>query len=484
MADEHNILRWTGHPLIDAGVAALTVFADRSAPGEVTSEDLEDFARFAEKAYFTPALSGYLTVLFTSNFMNPSWSPEKKREYAGTILRSFGTTEPARDQACTFCARPMVQRAHRDLMPMIGGRSMVNFFAGGAPGLPVCGVCMTALQALSVGAPFCSGKSLILSTADYALLLSLVREWVADLRTLVSLVQQGGSAVPIRAARTRTVDLLTRVQRKAASGERDAAVVVYHLSNSGQGPDIDLHILPASVVAFVRKAQYAAYRADWDVLVRRGWEVVKGVSAADLSDQERLERRNYLYEDLFRLPGDAPRFIRRYFLQRPASTAQSRRAQSGRQVQAQASPPVRVVSWQLIDLFLREVLNMDSARVEAIRELGDRLAEMINRDNNKRLFLRAFQIRSPFFVRRLLLDTGFRRLGNGEGPMVTLDQYLTVFEEGEELARTDWRLAWDLVLIRVIERLYELRSAIIEDPEVQQEAGAAIGREDEEQGAA
>jgi CRISPR-associated protein Cst1 len=146
----------------------------------------------------------------------------------------------------------------------------------------------------------------------------------------------------------------------------------------------------------------------------------------------------------------------------------------------QAPAPIRAVSWQLIDLFLREVLNMDPGRVAAIRELGDRLAEMINRDNNKRLFLRAFQIRTPFFVRRLLLDTGFRRLGNGEGPMITLDEYLTVFEEGEELARTDWRLAWDLVLIRVIERLYELRSAVIEDPDVQQEAGAALTQEEPE----
>jgi CRISPR-associated protein Cst1 len=219
------------------------------------------------------------------------------------------------------------------------------------------------------------------------------------------------------------------------------------------------------------------------VLVRRGWEVVKGVSAADLNDEERLERRNYLYEDLFRLPQEAPRFIRRYFLQRSAgatTTRRSSRGQPARQTQMQAPAPIRAVSWQLIDLFLREVLNMDPGRVAAIRELGDRLAEMINRDNNKRLFLRAFQIRTPFFVRRLLLDTGFRRLGNGEGPMITLDEYLTVFEEGEELARTDWRLAWDLVLIRVIERLYELRSAVIEDPDVQQEAGAALTQEEPE----
>ena len=31
-----------------------------------------------------------------------------------------------------------------------------------------------------------------------------------------------------------------------------------------------------------------------------------------------------------------------------------------------------------------------------------------------------------------------------------------MFEEGEDLPRADWRLARDLVLIRMVERLYEL----------------------------
>ena len=35
------------------------------------------------------------------------------------------------------------------------------------------------------------------------------------------------------------------------------------------------------------------------------------------------------------------------------------------------------------------------------------------------------------------------------------DDFLSVFEIGEDLPQTDWRLAWDLVLIRLIDRLHE-----------------------------
>jgi CRISPR-associated protein Cst1 len=43
----------------------------------------------------------------------------------------------------------------------------------------------------------------------------------------------------------------------------------------------------------------------------------------------------------------------------------------------------------------------------------------------------------------------------GNPPLVTLDPYLTVFEEGDEISRSDWQLARDLVLIRMVERLYQ-----------------------------
>lgn len=40
-------LQWTGHPLVDAGVAALTALAGRQAPEEVTPADLERFVEAA-----------------------------------------------------------------------------------------------------------------------------------------------------------------------------------------------------------------------------------------------------------------------------------------------------------------------------------------------------------------------------------------------------------------------------------------------------
>jgi len=45
-------------------------------------------------------------------------------------------------------------------------------------------------------------------------------------------------------------------------------------------------------------------------------------------------------------------------------------------------------------------------------------------------------------------------LRKAQPPLIGFDEFLVVFEEGEESARVDWALARDLVLIRVIEDLH------------------------------
>jgi len=54
----------------------------------------------------------------------------------------------------------------------------------------------------------------------------------------------------------------------------------------------------------------------------------------------------------------------------------------------------------------------------------------------------------------VLIKANLAHVKRGNPPIITLDPYIQVFEEGDEVARMDWRLARDLVLIRMVERLY------------------------------
>lgn len=451
-------LRWTGHPLVDHGIATLTVFADCTDPADVTLDDLADFASYAEQAFFTPALEGFLTVLFTINvtYLNPSLKkdPEKKRGNLRSLLQS--TLAPAEGPPCAFCARPSSARAYRDLVPMVTGRDMVNFFPHGQHGLALCGRCLIALQALALGAPNCEGKALVVAADEPEALLPIVREWMAGVRNRVDLaLASGEKPPPMRGPRTRLIEQLVKVRRKGDTG--GGSFTIYHLTNSGQGPGIAVYPLPSSVAEFARRAQGARYGHSWRTLEREGWVRPKGADTSEeLPDAERLQTRNRFYEDLFGLPGAARFFVRRHFR---GEAERLFSVEPGDQVHAEAVREAGASLWDLTELFLEEVMRMERDRIDSIRQFGDRMADEIRENDDARFFGEAYRIPDGFRgyrqARRLLLQAGLRRIERHQNPLVGFDEFLTVFEEGDELPRADWRLAWDLVLIRVMEQLAE-----------------------------
>ena len=98
---------------------------------------------------------------------------------------------------------------------------------------------------------------------------------------------------------------------------------------------------------------------------------------------------------------------------------------------------------------------MDKERIESIRNLGDQLADYVASQNDRRFF-RQFYVEQRYdYFRNALIKANLAYVKRGNPPFITLDPYIEVFEEGDEVAWSQWRLARDLVLIRMVERLYE-----------------------------
>jgi CRISPR-associated protein Cst1 len=472
-ASEKAGLQWTYHPIVDVGIATLTAFAGKDSPEDVTFGDLERFAEYAERAYFTPALSGYLTVLFTSNFINPSWPPQRKREYVGQILRIFKRTPNPTLPTCAYCKRPSTSLptsdvAYRDLVPMLTGRGVVNFFPSGRSGLPLCGLCTVAIQAIAIGSPMVSGKALIVSSDDPFLTLALIKKWLPETRARIQLAEATGQKPPnIGRPLTRVIEAFASLDRQRANWREDIGITVFHLSNSGQGPAIDIYELPSNITRFVIRAQTVKYHNMWTDMVQSAWEKVESQeSTEDIETKKRskkskaksknrvsnqLEQRNYLFEDLFKLPEEAGRFIRTYFLRQPPQFKQ----QVVPRTHYKGWQDARYIRWDLTELFLKGVVEMEKSRIEAIRKLGDRIAEEIISTNDKGFWWNIYNCQKPYDMRNLLIRQSQKCIKAGKEPIIRFEPFIEIFEEGEDILRVDWKLAWDLVLIRVIEQLYE-----------------------------
>lgn len=454
-------LDYTGHPFYDVGLATLTAFARKQFPAELQPQDLQAAADYMKQNYIINPLKSFLTVAFpNSGFTQPAYEkqPEKRIAYADATLYAFGAPPaqeldplnglPAADMRYDVKGELPPGRAYRQHLPLLTGEGVINFFSYGDAGLPLSGAAMLAVQALPLGCAKVNGRLLAVHSDSPALLLYFARTFLQTNRRNIQLAQTAGeSKLPETSPyqpRTLLIDLLLRAEKERqerASGE-PLTLTAYHFTNSGQGADLQIYPLPLEVGAFLRAAVSPNYRDHWQALEQRGWQMT-----GKNDDQPRYNR---LYEDLFSLPEAAPAFIRRYFLRRPARPKDKQDPTAHYDTRREAN----LISWSLTELFLKKVMIMEENRIASIRSLGDSLANYVLQTNDRAFFNTFWMARNYAQVRAALIRASQREVRSGRPPLVSLDQFLAIFEQVEGIPNGDWRLGRDLVLIRLLEQLY------------------------------
>lgn len=479
------MLEYTGHPIVDVGMATIAAFAGRRRLRDVSQEDLDKIADYLESEYPKNPLKSFLGVAFTMNawFNQPAFdsAPEKRKMYADRLLRGYRSGRAPSRETCVFTGKPAVGiafsdklppgRAYRQHVPLITGEGAINFFPSGDAGLPVSAEAILAIQAFPLGCAKVGGRLLAVHSDDPELMQDFAAEFLDYNLRAISIAQSAGSTKMPEArasARTLLVETLLKVERRRhdeASDGRPASVTAYHLSNSGQSnpldpnnPPLDIYHLPLQLTRFLSTALSPVFREDWTSITQRAWQMASAkrsskTSTAVAPDSESAEgtRRNLLYEDLFHLPENARSFVRVYFLRTPVRSSYTEDPRRGYSLREESN----LVSWKLTELFLKEVMEVDKDRIREIRELGDRLAAYVSGENDRKFFTSFFAEQDYGHFRNALIKANLAHVKRGNPPLITLDPYVEVFEEGDEVARPDWRLARDLVLIRMIEGLYK-----------------------------
>ncbi|MEW6505280.1 MAG: type I-B CRISPR-associated protein Cas8b1/Cst1 [Chloroflexota bacterium] len=456
-------LDYTGHPFYDVGLATLTAFARKRHPSELENADLQTAAEYMQRNYSVNPLKSFLTVAFpNSGFVQPAYDkqPEKREQYARSVLFAYDAASadeidpisrlPAASTRYDVKGELPPGRAYRQHVPLLTGEGYINFFPYGDAGLPLSGLTMLAVQALPLGCAKVAGRLLAVHSDSPDLLLHFARTFLKVNLQNVQIAQTAGESKLRETSpykpRTLLIDLLLQAEQESQNRSDEGeplSLTAYHFTNSGQGADLQIYPLPLEVAAFLRAATAPKYRDQWQALIRRGWQIIlKG------DDQPRYNR---LYEDLFGLPENAAAFIRRYFLRRPAQPRDKTDPTGGYDTRREAG----LISWPLTELFLRKVMIMDENRIASIRSLGDALAQYILRTNDRAFFNAFWMGRNYHEVRAALIRASQREVRAGRPPLLGLDQFLAVFEQYEGSPAADWRLGRDLVLIRLLESLYQ-----------------------------
>jgi CRISPR-associated protein Cst1 len=435
-----------------------------------------------------------MTVAFPNSvFTQPAYNkqPEKRLVYAERVLRAYRADTPTLAVEDVFTGQPAANipfdvkgtlkpgYTFRQHIPLLTGEGVINFHPGGDAGLPVSGTTMLTLQAFPLGCAKCGGRLLAVHSDNERLIYHFARTFLRENRKIIPLAQAAGSKKmpePQYVHKTLLIHHLLEageMQGEERGDERHFSLTAYHLTNSGQGVKLDIYHLPLQTLGFLRDMYKAEYQQAWQAIVSRAWEVAPKSKRRRKDAKPFQPRRNWLYEDLFDLPGNARRFLRTYFLRIALRYA---RGKTDPRTDYSLQDEADLVSWKITVRFLRRIMNMDKERVEEIRKMGDQLAEYVSSQNERHFFRNFFTARRYGDFRLLLIKANLAHVRNGNPPIITLDPYIQVFEEGDELARTDWRLARDLVLIRMVEQLYEqgwLGRNVEAIPEVEEETTSA-----------
>jgi len=477
------MLDYTGHFMVDIGLATIAAFVHKRHPSQLTEDDLKAAADYMYHNYPLDPLRSFLSVAFTSNAWfiqsaydpnRPGLSPEQKEKRANArqlwgerhlyqwqeennneiVERDVFTGQPVASEPLS--KRLRAGRGGRAQIPLALGDEYINFLPYGEPGIPISGLTVLALYMMPLGCAKVGGRLLAVHSDNEEWIMYFARTFLRENRQKIQLAQASGSSKipePAYAHRTLLIDTLLKAeefQQESIEEEQPFSLTVYHLSNSGQGPGLDIYYLPFEISGFLREVRQARYHHQWQAIVQRAWE--RPPKTKRKSKKPFQPARNWLYEDLFDLPDNAAQFIRTYFLRVALRYARNK---NDPRVDYSLQGEAQLVSWKITSLFLRRIMHMDKDRIDSIRNLGDQLAEYVAKQNDRRFF-RQFYVEQRYdYFRTALIKANMAHVKRGNPPFITLDPYIEIFEEGDDVARPDWRLARDLVLIRMVERLYE-----------------------------
>ncbi len=435
--NENNLFVRTGNPFVDAGIAALCALSDCSKPEEITYADLEKQFTFLMKTLTRKAWKKPIHGIFFPNvdLVNPSVKngPERYRSRMNDILHRVSSNKGQGN--CVACGRRDGELLDKTGVPLLGSQKFVNWFPSGSVGEAFCPNCTIAVQFMLIGVEKV-GWPMLLHCSDWTIQMAFARRindrlMMMDAKKEAGLVDSEFSKLAgINAIYDAIIKIVTD-EYLTEDIETGTSLRFYHFTNFGQNPEIDFYDIPSSVFHFMVELCRSDSLRDWYKIA------AKGIDWKGKKKKQDVQKRktNRLYENLTK-----GRSILRYFFDNGGVLG----------------------DWKLVTLYLRMVREMSDNRIQAIKEVADRLLEYCQSVGDAKSIQRLQYASSYRDFRSALLRVQQGIVKKTGNPLLTFDEYtLDLAPEGG----ATWNETRDLLLFRILEKGASWIAGIKEEPE-------------------
>lgn len=430
MSDDLNIVI-TGNPFIDSGIYALATKLDKNI-SDITLEDIKIESEKLSRLYTESSWKKDMYTIFPNNVLTNPASTNKSDlneiylEKLNDLINSIGDVQES--GSCMGCGRRNVEEVFRkDVIPLTGSNSLVNFFSFGNSGADYCSLCALLVQFSPLIMYHCGGKMIVLHSNSQKVMKFWAKKAIRNIEVQKSSGEfEGCYNNGITRPTNAIFNIISQVIDSGRKWRNETpSFNFYYFTNYNQNPELDIFTLPTSVFKFLTEIPIDD-RINWNFIIKKSYKFVKWDKVE--SDDDYKNNPNTVYNNLM----EGKSILRLFYNIKFKKT---------------------YCSWKLVESYMKEVWNMDKKRIEVIKDVGDRLSDYIKNNDDPKSLNNLERASNYNNFRNILRKILKNKISKGDNELLfTYDDYVNyLFPEGN----MTWRETQDLLLFRIYENLHD-----------------------------
>lgn len=425
----NDLLKYTGNPFVDAGIFALKRILNKQIT-EISVNDLNKEVENIANLYTTEKWKKDMHTIFPNSILvNPaSTNKDNLEELYLDRLKDLIEIIPEVEESgsCMSCGRREAKNTFKkDYIPLTGSNALKNYFSFANDGADYCSLCALLIQ-FSPLLMYRSGDRMILLHSNSE---KVMNYWAKQsIKNINSQIAIGEFTGCFNEGYGNPNNAIFRIISKIISANdlwegENPSLNFYYFTNYNQEPKLEIFTVPTNVFNFLTYIPPDEKR-NWDLIVRNAYHV-NWDKVETIDDYK--NKKNEVYNNLLKNNS-----ILRFFYNSKFKKV--------------------YCSWNLVKYYLREVKYMDEKRISVIKDVGDKLANYIKNNDDKKV-LSNLETSSNYNTFRNVLRKVFKSkiTNEDEELLFTFDDYvINLFPEGN---RT-WKETQDLLLFRIYEQLH------------------------------
>jgi len=442
----------TGDPFADVGGLVIEYLQQRR-PGKSIIDLIEEVANIYVKKWDNNLHAFFLNSTITHN----SNKGQKGIDKTIAFYKQLFEDNPAEHGFCRITGQAgKVYQGARDNHIMSGSATLINFHHGFESGIKLSKEALVRMFFVPLGVEQLGDKvALAISNIEGVTRFFVCKLVDANLKDIAAgmseSIQKSDFSNPVNALFDyadqciANIETATYIEDSEKSNTKGVTLNLFHFTNFGAGPTINLFTLPATIFIFYHYC-IREHKAEWQNFIYRQYSSSKLKNAQfDTTSQTWVNNKEQAGYSVFKtwrnnvfdaLINGNKQIVLRAFLNHSKYYS---------------------LSFKIIEVYQIKIQNMDKRTLSKIKELADFIISDRSDDEIKKAMTRLNGAKNSSQLRYFLLKLADKNYNDGnEKPLFSLEEYADyLFPDG-----VFWNEIRDLLLIAIYQKLHEANKKV------------------------